>query len=475
MHRLIIFVIAVSLAGCMLGPNYRRPVVDTPQSFRYEEKAARDTANTDWWKQFGDPVLDSLIAEAVANNKDVKIAAANIEQAAGVLMQTRAPLFPQASYSFNATRERLSGLNATPVPSTVPNPQSSFQLLGGANWEIDLWGRIRRLTESARASLYASEEARRGVILSLVASVATSYIQLRTLDEQLDIANRTLGIYAESVRLFELKFQHGQVSAMTVEQARSQYETAAAAIPPIKSQTVLAENGLSILLGRNPGPIERGKALSGLTLPAVPAGLPSQLLERRPDIAQAEQNLVAANAQIGAAKALYFPTISLTGAVGAASSDLTNLFQGPARVWSYAGSITGPIFTAGAIAGQVKQAEAARKSALLAYENAIQNSFRDVENTLSSQKELTDQLQAQGRLVTALKEYDRLAWMLYNGGYTQYLTVLDAEGQLFPAELNFAQTHGSLLASVVNIYQAMGGGWVTQAEKLTEADSQPSR
>jgi multidrug efflux system outer membrane protein len=473
MRRLILSATAVLLTGCMLGPNYHRPTVDTPNSFRYEEKDARNTANTDWWKQFEDSVLDGLIAEALANNKTVKAAAANIEQAAGVLMQTRASLFPQISYSGSATRERLSQNNAIPVTPGIANPQSALQLLAGANWQIDLWGRVRRLTEAARANLLATEEARRGVILSLVGSVASSYIQLRALDDQLEIANRTLGVFGETVKQFELKFKHGQVSSMNVEQAKSQYETAAAAIPPIKSQIVQTENALCILLGRNPGHIKRGKTLSELVPPAVPSGLPSQLLERRPDLAQAEQNLIAANAQIGAAKALYFPAISLTGAFGFASSDLSNLFTGPARMWSYAGSFTGPIFTAGAIAGQVKQAEATQKAALLSYENAIQSAFRDVENALSSHRELVDQLDAQDRLVKALKEYARLARMQYDGGYTQYLTVLYAEEQLFPAELNYAQIQGSLLASLVGIYQTMGGGWINVADKLTEVQPQP--
>lgn len=468
MRSFAVFLIAAFLAGCMVGPDYRRPAVDTPQSFEYEAKDARDTANTDWWKQFDDPVLDALIADALANNRTVKIAAANIEQAAGVLMQTRAQLFPQISYSGSGARERLSQLNyTTQVPSTIPNPLTSYQLLAGANWEIDLWGRVRRLTESARAELFASQEARRGVILSLVASVASSYIQLVTLDEQFEIAQRTLATYGESVHQFELKFKYGQVSAMNLEQARSQYETAEAAIPPIKAQIVLTENALCILLARNPGHIERGKTLAALALPTVPSGLPSQLLERRPDLAQAEQNLIAANAQIGAAKALYFPTISLTGAIGTSSSDLSNLFKGPARAWSYAGSFTGPIFTAGAIAGQVKQAEAGQQAALLAYKSAIQNAFSDVEDSLSSHAQFIDQLQAQQRLVKALREYDRLARMLYDGGYTQYLTVLYAEAQLFPAELNLAQNYGSTLTSLVGIYQAMGGGWVNEADKLT--------
>ncbi len=469
MRRLILTLMAVLLAGCMIGPNYHRPAVSTPHSFRFEEKYARATTNTAWWKQFNDPVLDSLIAEALVNNKSLETATANIEQAAGVVMQTRATLFPQVGYSGSAERQRLSKSDALLLPVNIPNPISSFQLFAGANWELDLWGRIRRLTESARANLFATEEARRGVILSLVGSVASSYIELRTLDKQLEIAESSLRTYGESVKQFELKFQHGQISQMTLEQAKSQYETAEAAIPPIKSQIVQSENAICVLLGRNPGEIRRGESLPHLTLPAVPSGLPSQLLEQRPDIMQAEQNLIAANAQIGAAKALYFPAISLTGTFGTASSDLSNLFTGPARIWSYAGSFVGPIFTAGAIAGQVKQAEASRNAALSSYENTIIGAFRDVENALSTHAQLLAQLQAQKRLVEALRQYERLAVMLYDGGYTQYLTVLYAEAQLFPAELNYAQIEGSALASLVAIYQAMGGGWVCKADRLTQA------
>jgi multidrug efflux system outer membrane protein len=471
MRWFTITTLAVLLTGCMLGPDYRRPAVETMQSFRFEEKDAQDTANTDWWREFQDPVLNSLITEALANNKNIKIAAANIEQAAGMLMQIRAPLFPQASYSGDAMRQRVTAAGAVPLSPLIPNPQNSYQLLAGATWEIDLWGRIRRQSEAQQANLLASQEARRGVILSLVASVASSYIQLRGLDDQLETSRRTLATYAESVRLFELQFAHGQVSQMTVEQARSEYETAAATIPQIEAQIVQTENAINVLLARIPGPVERGKSISELGFPAVPEGLPSQLLERRPDLAQAEQNLIAANAQIGAAKALYFPTISLTAALGTQSSQLSNLFTGPARMWSYAGSFTGPIFTAGAIAGQVRQAEAMQKAALESYENAILNAFSDVETALSSRQKLADQLKAQEALVAALKEYVRLAWLQYNGGYTPYLTVLNAESQLFPSELSYSQGRTAFLVAFINIYKAMGGGWVNRADALTQADA----
>ena len=455
------------LTGCMVGPDYVKPIVPVPTSFRYDDKGVQETANTAWWKQFQDPVLDGFINEALANNKNVKIAAANIEQAAGVLTQVRSPLFPQLNYGGSAARQRGSELNANPIPSYVSNPQNAFQVFAGATWEIDLWGRIRRLSESAQANLLSTEEARRGVILSLVASVANTYIQLCGLDEQLMIAKYNMVSYGKAVKLFELQFKYGQVSRMNVEQARTRFETAAATIPQFESQIVQTENALSILLGRNPGPIVRGKALRDLALPAIPSGLPAQLLERRPDVVQAEQNLIAANAQIGAAKALYFPTISLTGSYGQASEDISNLFKGPARQWGYSGSITGPIFTAGAISGQVQQAEAARKAALLAYELSIQSAFADVENALIARTKIAEQLQAQGRLVNAAREYTRLARLQYKGGYVPYSTVLQAEEQLFPAELNYAQYNTSLYTSLINIYKAMGGGWVAEADKLS--------
>ena len=467
MRRLAVALVAFPLAACMLGPNYHRPPVDVPGAYRYEVAEARDTVNTAWWQQFQDPVLDGLIAEALAHNLSVQIAAANVEQAAAVLTQARAPLYPQVNAGATGARERGSEAGAVPIPAIVPNPQTSYQVLAGASWEIDLWGRIRRLSEAARAQMLATEEARRGVILSLVTSVANGYLQLRALDEQLVIAMRTKEAYAESVTLFELQFKYGLKSRMTVEQARTQYETAAALVPQIETQIAQTENALSILLGRNPSPIPRGRAIGALVLPVVPAGVPSEVLERRPDIRQAEQKLVAANAQIGAAKALHFPTISLTGAYGTASKQLDDLFTGPSRLWSYAGSVAGPIFAGGAISAQVRQTEAARKAAELGYLAAIQSAFADVEDALVSRQKLAEQLAAQGRLVAASREYARLARLQFDGGVTPYVTVLQAEQQLFPAELNEAQLRASLFASTVNVYKAMGGGWIAEAEALT--------
>jgi multidrug efflux system outer membrane protein len=463
------------LAGCTMGPDYVRPSVNTPSVFRFEPKETADTANLEWWKQFGDPILDAMIVEALANNNNLKVAVANVEQAAGVFTQTRSQLFPQTGYGLSGGRARTSEAGATPLlEQVIPNPQSAYEAVLNASWEVDLWGRIRRLSESARANLLGTDEARRGVILSLVASVATDYLQLRGLDEQLAVAKRTLATYGESVKLFELQFKYGQVSQMNVAQTQSQYESAAAQIPQIESQIAQTENALSILLGRNPGAIARGKSIYELTLPPVPAGVPSQLLERRPDLVQSEDALIAANAQIGAAKALYFPTISLTGAFGTSSSDLSKLFTGPSRVWSYAGQAIGPIFTFGSVSGQVAQAEAAQQAALYNYRLSIQNAFADVDNALVANQKLKDQLVAQQRLVDALKTYSRLALLQYNGGYTSYTTVLQADQSLFPAELTLASVRASVFTSNVNIYKAMGGGWVVAADDMTGDHAPPA-
>ena len=471
--RRLLPLIVAALAGCTLGPDYKRPQVAAPAAFQYEPKDAAATADTLWWQQFQDPVLDQLIAEALQHNTNIQIAAANVEQAAALLTQTRSQLFPQVGYGIGAQRERtVEPAFAAQIPN-YPNPASAYQAALQASWEIDLWGRIRRQSEAAYANVLATDEARRGVILTLVANVANGYLQLRGLDAQLDVAKKTLQTYKESVDLFTLQFQYGQVSMMNVAQAQSQYETAAAQIPLIEQQIAQTQNSLAVLIGRDPGPILRGKSVYELQLPQVPQGVPSQLLERRPDLNQAEQQLIAANAQIGAAKALYFPTISLTGAFGSASADLSKLFSGPAKVWSYAGTLAGPIFTFGAVSGQVMQAEAAQNAALLNYQLAIRNAFADVDNALVANAKLQEQLDAQVKLVAALQQYSDLARLQYDGGYTSYSTVLQAEQALFPAQLNLASIRAQVFASAVNIYKSMGGGWVAQADQRTGSTPPP--
>jgi len=471
------------LHGCMVGPDYHAPYIDVPETFHYEEDDAVDYLGNPWWKDFNDDVLNDLIDEAMANNKNVKIAAANIENALGILIQIRAPLFPQLGYGGNVNRTRISetvasnlssSLASLPLPPgvsiSIPNPQTTWQAFLNASWEIDLWGKVRRQVEAARANIYATVEARQGVILSLVASVCNTYFQLRSLDEQLVVSESTLKSYGESVTYFQTQFKYGQTSQLTVVQAQTQYEIAAAKIPQLKSQIAQTENALSVLLGSNPRHIERGKSINDFTVPPVPADLPSELLCQRPDIKQAEQELIAANAQIGAAKALYFPSISLTGNYGNASQFLHKLFTGPSMAWSYTGSITGPIFTAGAIYGQVFQAEAQQKAALYFYEETIINAFAEVESALVNHSMLIEQLDAQKKLVEASGEYVRLSTLQYKGGYAPYFIVIQAQEQYFPAELSWVQTRGLLLASLVNIYQNMGGDWVNLAELKTETD-----
>jgi len=462
-------VVASLLCSCTLGPDYQRPVVAVPESYRFASAIVEETSNTAWWQQLDDPVLDQLIKTALAENNDVRIATANVEQALAIVTQTRSALFPQVGYGASGAKERVPETGIVGTLPNLPSTRETYQALLFASWELDLWGRIRSLSEAAQASMLASNEARRGVILTLVSSVATTYITLRGLDEQLLVARHSLSAYAESVRIYELQFKQGQTSLMTVAQARSQYETAAARIPEIELQITQTENVLSVLIGRNPAAIPRGKAVAEIKMPAVPAGLPSTLLERRPDLQQAEEALIAANAQIGAARALYFPTISLTGSYGSVSSDLSDLFEGPSRSWNYTGQVSGPLFTFGAVSGQVAQAEAARKAALANYQLAIQSAFADVDNALAARVKLGEQLAAQQRLVVALKEYSRLAQLQYDAGYAPYSTVLQAEQSLFPAELTLAQLQAAVLTSAANVYKAMGGGWINEADRMTGA------
>jgi multidrug efflux system outer membrane protein len=462
------FVVAVFLSGCTLGPDYKRPQIDTPQTFRFSDQEAHGLVDTVWWEQFQDPALNGLIATALAQNLDVMIAAARIEQFLGQLQTTRAQLFPQVSAGTQAERQRAP-LGSVNLPENVGPVFNSYSALISASWEIDVFGRLRRQTEAARAALLASEEGRRATILTLVASVASSYINLVSLDRQLEIAHATVESRKESVRIFQLRYKYGEVSDMELAQSESEYEAALATVPQLELQIGQQEDALSVLLGRNPAAIPRDRGLDRLALPAVPAGLPSELLTRRPDLRQAEQNLIAANALIGAARALYFPSISLTGAFGTASGQFSNLFTGASRLWSYAGIVTVPIFTAGAIGGQVRQAEAQHQQILLEYEKSIQTAFQEVADALLGLRKTREALVVQGRQVDALSRYSRMARLRYEGGYTSYIEVLDAERSLFNAQLTQAQTQGAVFASVIQLYKAMGGGWVADAERMTTA------
>jgi outer membrane protein, multidrug efflux system len=466
MHKLTIAVLLALLAGgCTVGPDYKRPTVDTPAGWRLSEQDAKALADAAWWRQFNDPVLNDLITVALRENKDLLIAAARIEQFAGRFGIVRADLFPQVGAAGEYSRQRISEAGENPLAPGSVTTADSFSATLNAGWEIDLWGRIRRSTEAARAELIASEEGRKAVILSLVANVASAYINLRDLDRQLEISRNTAKSREESYLLFKERFAGGVISDLELSQNRSQYEEALASIPPLEKAIAQQENGLSFLLGRNPGPIVRGKTIDALTVPAIMAGLPSDLLERRPDLRQAEQNLIAANARIGVAKAAYFPAISLTGAFGSASGDLSDLFKGSSQVWQYSAPITMPIFTAGRIAGTVQEAEAIQQQALIGYQQAIQNAFREVNDALVDEAQTRKQLAAQKNQVDALRQYADIARLRYDNGYADYLTVLDADRSLFNAQLAFSRTQGTLHLALINLYKAMGGGWSESADQ----------
>jgi len=467
-----IVALAALLSSCTVGPDYRRPPVETPPAYRFSQATAQAVADTGWWQGFHDPVLSSLVDEALRNNLDVQIAAARVDAFLGAYVTTRSALFPQVAISpafpVQAARQRGSRIS-TPqvVPGSVSTEYSTYQAGLTASWEIDLWGKVRRRTEAARADVWANEEARRGIVLSVAANAAAGYVALRDLDRRLQIAHETERSRFDSLELFRKRFAGGVISQLELAQVTSEYEAAVAAIPNYEAQIARQETALSLLLGRNPGAIARGKAIDELTPIPIPAGLPSELLDRRPDVREAEQQLISANAQIGAAKALYFPSISLTGAFGAVSTALGDLFTGPARTWSFAAGLTAPIFNAGAIAGQVQQAEAGQRLALANYDKTVQAAFGDVEDALIVTQKSREILAAQQRQVTALADYRRLARLRYDNGYTSYIEVLDAERSLFEAQIAYTQQQDVVLTSLIGIYKAMGGGWVDAAAALS--------
>ena len=468
-----LLMLVVLLAGCSLGPKYVRPPVDTPGKWRVDYAAAADTANIRWWEQFNDPVLNGLIDTALRQNKDVRIAAARMEEYAARVDIFRAGYFPQIGYDGEVTRNRVSreAYGGSGVNERKYNNYTATTNLG---WELDLWGRIRGATEAARAELLAQEENRRTVILSLVSAVATSYVTLRQYDRQLEIARETLATRTDSLRLFKLKRKAGVVSDLEVAMVRTEYEQAAAAIPPIERRIALTENTLSVLLGSNPRAIPRGKSIDALVLPPVPGGVPSTLLARRPDIRSAEQTLIAADARIGVARADYFPVISLTGLFGFASESLSDLLQNSANVWSLGGTALGPIFTGGRITAQVRATEAVQRQALVGYLQTVQGAFREVDDALVSVQKTREQLVAEGRRVDALADYAHLAELRYNEGYTSYIDVLDAQSKLFDAQLQYVSIQGEVYGSLVNTYKAMGGGWIVKAEDTANAVDFPS-
>jgi multidrug efflux system outer membrane protein len=462
----VLAALVACVAGCAVGPDYERPKTDAPEKWRIDYPQAADVANTRWWEQFSDPALNGLIDTALRENRDLFIAAARVDQFIGQLTTTRSQFYPQVGYSFDASRNRASRVGQPPLAPGADPYYSLYQGALSADWQIDLFGRVRRQSESAQAQVYASEQGRRGVILSLVTSVAASYITLRALDKQLEISRATAANYADTQKIFELRFKGGVVSEVELAQIESQYQQALAAIPALEQQIAAQENLISVLLGRNPGPIPRGRQVGDFAVPGIPGDLPSTLLERRPDILQAEQILVATNADIGAAKALYFPTLSLTGLLGSVSTAFGDFLTGPASAWTLAAGLAGPIFTFGLIEGQVQTTEASQREALANYQQVIFNAFRETNDALVGTVKKREEATAQVRRVAALREYARLSRLRFDNGYAGYLEVLYAENELFGAELAAVRSQADSYTQVVNVYRAVGGGWVTEADKL---------
>jgi len=446
-------------------------MMEAPAAWRVTSMEAADTANTAWWEQFQDPVLNELISTALQENKDIRIAAARLEQFMAQVSITRSGFYPQVGYGIAGSRDQAS---KNLLPRGVDSLTETYQATLNVGWELDVWGRLQRATEAAQADLLAAEEGRRAVILTLVSSVATGYITLRGLDAQLEIAKDTVKSRKNSLDLFELQFEGGVISELTLAQVRSEYEQAVAAVPEIERQISLTENLLSVLLGRNPGSIQRGLPIDKLTLASIPADIPSEILARRPDILEAEQNLIAANARIGVARAEYFPRLSLTGLAGVASGDLSNLFESDSSVWSIGADSLGAIFTGGRISAGVQQSEAYYKELLFRYQQTILTALREVEDALVSTQKAREKLQAQERRVTALDNYASLARLRYDNGYSSYIEVLDAERSLFDAELNAVRTQSDVIVGMINTYKAMGGGWVMLAEETANMVDFPS-
>jgi NodT family efflux transporter outer membrane factor (OMF) lipoprotein len=456
----------VLLTGCTVGPNYHRPQTQIPPTFRAPEplppSQAASLADLKWWEVFKDQSLHNLIRTALVQNYDLREAVARVEEARANLQITRSDQFPQLAASGGVTADRISRNGSTPLPaSLVPSQTRTFgeASLSLLSFELDIWGRLRRATEAARANLLGAEENRKAVVTTLVSDVATSYFSLRQLDSQLQITRGTLTTRQESLRLIQLRQAGGVSTLLDLRQAEELVDEAAETIPTLQQQAEQTENQIRLLLGENPGTIIRGQNLTEQELPDIPTGLPSTLLDRRPDIRAAEQNLIAANAQIGVAKAAYFPSISLTGSLGGQSRQLSNLFSGPNTVWSFAPQLTQPIFTAGRLRGNVRFTEAQRQQGLIEYERTIQTAFTDVSNALIGHQRVRESRVLQEALVAALQDRKRLAYLRYRGGVDTLLNALNADQDLFQAELNLSQIRLNDLLTIVQLYKALGGGW----------------
>jgi multidrug efflux system outer membrane protein len=449
--------LAAAALGCAIGPDYQRPELPAPAAFRDTPEATASIADLPWWEVFGDDALVVLIHESLANNRDLAVAAANVETARYLAAVQRGELFPQLGYEAGAAHGNDEILGS---PSPGRGGENDFLAAANLFWEIDVWGRIRRASEAARADLLATEAFRRGVVLSLVSDVARAWFELVELDRELAIARESVVSFQETRDLFLRQYQGGVVSKLDSLRAEAALAEAAARVPDLERQIVAKENELSVLVGRPAGAIERGATLAEQAAPPeVPPGVPSLLLERRPDLIQAEETLVAANAREGQALADYFPRIGLTAVAGSLSSDVSDLFEASSGYYAAGGQALGPLFTFGQTTYAWKAAQAASDASRAAYEGAVLNSLREVSDALVLREKLVTVRAERERQVAALRESVQISQQRYLGGLATYLEVLDAQQQLYPAEFDLAQTERDQLLAVVALYRALGGGW----------------
>lgn len=462
MYKIFIpLLLIVLIVGCSVGPDYVKPPVEMPdstllmQDYTIEDSLAMALADTTWWELFGDTVLTYLIKTAIHENNDIKIAAARVDEYMGLYGVAKSDFYPKFDLGASG---RVGEYN-------VDGEKFRSERYGldlGAFWEIDIWGKIRRANESALANLLATEEARRGIILTITSQVAIAYFDLLSLDSQLDVAMKTVGSRAYSLDLFNQRLKKGDISKLEVSQLESEYWYAVSQVPLLEKNIVQLENAISVLLGRNPGPIPRGKQLFDLALPEIPESLPSELLERRPDVLQAEQELISANANIGVVKSQYYPSLSLNGLLGFSTNDISTLFDPTSFVWNVGGDILQPLFRAGEISSQVESAEAFQRQTLFNYLKTVQTAFSDAQNSLIERVKTEEIYYSDGKRLDALSSYYTLAQMKYNEGATSYLEVLDAERSLFNSQLGYAQSRATMMKSVVGIFSSLAGGWLNE-------------
>lgn len=464
LRKILTLLILLSFSSCIFRPQFHRPCVEVPENWRVETDEGCDIANLRWWQQFNDPVLDELIVIALQNNNDLKVAIARVYEFYFRLGITSAALWPEIDGNASATRNEAS---LTVIPSVLKSQRlfNQYTALLSLSYEIDVWGRIHSATDAALAELLAEVQARRAVVLTLVASVATGYIQLRQFDKQLEIANETYKSRVESLKLAEVRFKEGLTSDLEVQQAASEVQSALVEVKQLEISIPQTENRLCVLLGITPQKINRGISIDKLSMPSyVPAGLPSDLLENRPDILKAEQILSATVSRVGEARAAMFPQISLTGAYGNQSSELHQLLTAPSRAWDYGISLFTPVFDAGRLAYTVDVAIAQRQEALYEYFQVILNAFAEVNTALIAHQKTKELVQVLTKQVQVLTEYLHLAVLRYNNGQTDYLNVLDAERTLFSSQLDLAAAQSEAFTTLIQLYAALGGGWVIDAD-----------